>query len=286
MCSGRVHQDLLTASPQRVMTTTAVTDQDRGAPRITDVLATQDGRLLMADIDNKMIKVMSLSDQTSVTSVKLDVALLCFAALSDGLVALAAENNTLFLLEVSGQVAVTSRIKTVRQCVGVADGPDDDTLIVGFWKDGDGPHSIDVITRHGGLVRTVVDANTLTGLKGPSKICIMDGHVMIPDLDQHCVYRVEVTTGRLVDTLTHPQLKAPWQVVADEHGNMYVASGDGQCVLVLTTSGQWRRLLHAPQHSDKGYVCPLSFCLTRSGIVVVWTKGDFSACVVIGYDLL
>ena len=117
-------------------------------------------------------------------------------------------------------------------------------------------------------------------------MCIMDGHVMILDADQHCVYRVEVTTGRLVDTLTHPELKTPWQVVADEHGNMYVTSADGQCVLVLTASGQWRRLLHAPQHSDKDYVCPMALCLTRSGIVVVWVKDDDSARVVIGYDLV
>ena len=279
-----MHQDLLTASPQRVMTTTAVTDQDKETPYITDVLATQDGRLLIADSDSDMIKVMSLSDQTSVTSVKLDVAPGCFAALSDGLVALTTGNNTLFLLDVSGQVAVTSPIKTDREYVGVADGPDDDTLIVSCWNGGGGAASIDVISRHGGLVRTVVDGNTLTGLERPRQICIMDGHVMIPDPDQDCVYRVEVTTGRLVDTLTHPQLKTPWHVVADEHGNMYVASADGQCVLVLTASGQWRRLLHGPQHSDKDYIHPLSLCLTRSGIVVVWMKGDHR--VVIGYDLL
>ena len=240
----------------------------------------------MADIDNKMIKVMSLSHHTSVTSVKLDEAPRCFAALSDGLVALTTVNNTLFLLDVSGQVAVTSRIKTVRQYEGVADSPGDDTLIVSCWKDGGGEASIDVIRRHGGLVRTVVDGNTLTGLKRPRKMCIMDGHVMIPDPDQHCVYRVEVTTGRLVDTLTHPQLKKPWQVVGDEHGNMYVVSVNGQCVLVLTASGQWGRLLYGPQHSDKDYVRPVSLCLTRSGIVVVWMKDDDSASVVIGFDLV
>ena len=170
MCSGRVHQDLLTASPQRVMTTTAVTDGDRRTPFIYDVLATQDGRLLMSDYCNQMIKVMYLSDQTSITSVKLDQKPLSFAALSDGLVALTAGNNTLFLLDVSGQVAVTSRIKTVRWYRGVADGPHDDTLIVSCWKVGDGPPSIDVITRHGGLVRTVVDGNTLTGLKSPRHV--------------------------------------------------------------------------------------------------------------------
>ena len=240
----------------------------------------------MADFNNKMIKVMSLSDQTSVTSIKLDEAPRCFAALSGGLVALTALNNTLFMLDVSGQVAVTSRTKTVRQYLGVADGPDDDTLIVSCWKDGDGSASIDVIRRHGGLVRTVAGGNTLTRLKRPRQICIMGGHVMIPDLDQHCVYRVEATTGQLVNILTHPQLKIPQQVVADEHGNMSASSLGGLCVLVLTASGQWRRLLHAPQHSDKDYVYPSSLCLTRSGIVVVWMKSDRSARVVTGYDLV
>ena len=136
-------------------------------------------------------------------------------------------------------MTVKSRIKTAIEYNCVAQGPDDETLILG----GKGPDGlcVDIVDRTGAKVKTLVDNGTLDRLKYLRELCVSNGHVIIPDTSNHCVYMVEVTTGRLVDTLTHPNMKNPSKVVADAHGNLYLASRDGQCVLVRTPDGQWRK---------------------------------------------
>ena len=220
----------------------------------------------------------------SVSCVRLDSGPLCFAGLSDGLVALTAGNKRVYLLDVTGHVTVKSRMQTVRQYVGVANGPSDDTLIVSCVQGTDGPACVDVIRRDGQMVRRIADGKTPVRLKRPAAICVMDGCMMIPDLEYNCVHRVQVSTGHLVDTLKHPDLKAPGQVAADKRGNLYMSSENGKCVLVLTASGQWRRLLHGPLHSDKDYVGSTCLCLTKSGLVVVW-RNKHNADIVTVYNL-
>ena len=284
MCAGREGQDPLTASPQRVWDTTAVSDQDLMVPCICDVLTTPDGRLLVSDYINQAIKVVSAVSPHSVSRVNLDDGPDCFAALSDGLMALTASNKRVYLLDVTGHVTVKSRMQTARQYVGVADGPSDDTLIVSCMKDSDGPACVDVIRRDGEMVRRIAEGKTPVRLKRPAAICVMEGHVMIPDFEYNCVYKVEVTTGHLADTLKHPELKTPGQVAADGRGNLYVSSEGGKSVFVLAASGQWRRLLHGPQHSDKDYVRSTCLCLTKSGLAVVW-RNKQDADIVIVYNL-
>ena len=183
-----------------------------------------------------------------------------------------------------GDVTVQSRIRTARRYVGVVDDPGDKILIVSCGKDDDGPAGVDVIRQDGRMVRRIVDNKTLTQLRKPLAICVMDNHVMIPDPIHDCVYRVGVTTGLLVDTFTHPHLKKPIQVVADGQGNLYMASRNRQNVLVLTASGQCTSLLQGPQHSDKDYVYPVSLCLTRAGLAVVW-RNKQNVGLVIDYSL-
>ena len=231
-----------------------------------------------------MVKVVVRPGLSTVACLTLRERPLHFARVSDGLVALTTFSNVMYLLYVSGHVTVRSRFHTARQYVGVADGAGDDTLFVSCWKDGHGPACVDVIRRDGEVVRRIAVDKTPTILERPLAICVMDGHVMITDLDHDCVYRVKVTTGRLVDTLTHPDLKKPCQVVVDDQGNRYMASRDGQCVLVLTAGGQWRRLLHGPQHGDKDFVYPVRLCLTKSGMAVVW-RNESSGRRVIVYKL-
>ena len=238
----------------------------------------------MSDYNNQMVKVVSMSSPHVVKHVPLDETPGFFAGLSDGRVALTASNKALFFLDVRGQVTVQSRIRTARRYVGVADGRGDKTLIVSCGKDDDGPACVDVIRHDGRMVRRIVDDKTLTQLRKPLAICVMDNHVMIPDPIHDCVYRVEVTTGLLVDTFTHPHLKKPIQVVADGQGNLYMASRNRQNVLVLTASGQCTSLLQGPQHSDKDYVYPVSLCLTRAGLAVVW-RNKQNICLVIDYSL-
>ena len=282
-----MRQDPLTASPQQVFKTTAVTDQDFTRPGVNDVLITPDGRLLLADYHNKMIKVMSLSHNSPVISVKLNEAPLNFAQLSDGLVALTAENKTVFLVDIGVHVSVKSQVQTARQYTGVADGPEDDTLIVLCCEDPDGPARVDIVQRRDGvLVRTVVGDRTLSGLRRAGRIYLRGVDMLICDWSINCIYKLHVTSGRLMDTITHPDMNGPFGVVADEKGNMYVSCIQSKCVLLLTTGGEWKKLLQAAQHSDKDCDHPMSLCLTMFGIVVVWKQAGGNARVIVGYDLV
>ncbi|KAK7087397.1 E3 ubiquitin-protein ligase TRIM71-like [Littorina saxatilis] len=283
--------DLLTATPRRVFETTAVTDQDTEKPYIHDVLTLHDGRLLMADLHDKMLTALArmLSGEHILPALKLERPPVYLSILSDRLVAVTAFGKNIYLVDVSGQLAIKSLFQTKRQYRGVTDGPDDDTLLVSCHKDNGGPAGVDVIRRDGSLVRTVIDGDTLTGLERVSKICVVDGHVLIPDCGQDCVYRVEVTSGRLVEILTHPDLKGPVHTLADDDGNVYIVCVDGESVVVCSCEGEWRRLLHGPQHGSGENSVPGSMCLTKSGIVVTWLRRNEGTVVfdkVIEYTLL
>ena len=273
-----------------VWDTTAVSDQDSRPPNIVDILTTQDGRLMLSDRTNKMIKVTSMSAGSHITCVRLRENPLYFTALSDGLVALTAEKKTLLLLDVSEGVNVQSRVRTAKQYDCVTEGSDDDTLLVSTCVRYNNTIHVEVVSRNGARLKSLVDSMTLGGLKEPSGMCIFNGYLVISDLQSHCVYRVEVATGHLVNTLTHPDLVSPSQVVADSRGNLYVSSTDAQRVLVLTPRGRWISLLNGHQHSDRNHTLPLSLCVTKTGIVVEWWTGKKmiakNARVIIGYEFM
>ena len=243
---------------------------------------------MLADLKNKAVKIVSLSDPHTVSSsVKMDEAPRRMARLSGGLVAVNTDSKLLHLLDVeAGHASCASPIKTLstsRQYVGVVESPDDDTLLVGCWEDNDGPARVDIIGPDGVVVRTVVDGNSLPGLEKPCQMSVVGGDVLVPDLGQDCVYRVQLSAGRLLETLTHPDLKKPTQVVSDEGRNLYVVSFEGQCVLGQSPRGEWRRLLHGPEHGAKENILPWAMCLiNEAGVAVSWMTDYASAFVVIG----
>ncbi|KAK7087389.1 uncharacterized protein [Littorina saxatilis] len=284
--------DPLTASPKRVFETQAVTDKDVHTPFITDVLTTQDGRLIMADAYNKMVKLATLVEPAIVTScLRLESEPGCLALLRDGVLAVTAKRKTIFFVDVERRLGIRSQCNTARQYVGVTSTPDsDDALLVSCWQNGERAASVDVIRRDGSVLRTVTNGNSLTGLASPRQMCVTDGNVLVPDFEKQCVYRVELTTGNLVNVLTHKQLVKPIEVAADQHRNVYVVSCDNQCVLVRSPSGEWRRLLHGAEHGSRGCVKPFALCLTDSGIVVSWARlhsdNSVAYSLVIGYDFV
>ena len=179
-----------------------------------------------------------------------------------------------------------TRIQTGRRYEGVGEGLTDHTLLVSCGKTDSDPARVDLITRGGEVVRTVVDSTMLTQLSGPHCLCVSGGCVLLSDWWTHAVFTVDITTGQLVDTLTHIDMKSPRQICVDEEGNIFIASDGGRCVLVRSTGKQWRRVVYSPDHTDQGYDWPWGVCVTRSGrLVVAWRK-DFSHSVVTGYDLM
>ena len=239
----------------------------------------------MADCYNDKVKVVDMSDPHTV-SASLTVKEIPWglAVLSDGLVAVTTNKPTIYLL-VSPTLAVTTRIQTDREYAGVAEGLTDQTLLVSCGKTVSDPARVDLITRGGEVVRTVVDSTMLTQLRAPGYLCVSGGCVLLSDWRTHAVYKVDVTTGQLVDTLTHTDMKSPGQICVDGEGNIYIVSANGQRVLVRSTGKQWGRVVYSPDHTDEGCDVPYGVCVTRSGrLVVAWGKG-VSHSVVTGYDL-
>ena len=276
----------MTATPHKVFVVTPASDDDVKKPWITSIVSTQDEKLVMADCGNKKVKVVDMSDPHTVSaSLTVEEQPWGLAVLSDDLVAVTTYNPTIFLLEVSPTLAVTTRIQTGRRYVGVAEGLTDHTLLVSCVKTVSDPARVDLITRGGEVVRTVVDSTMLTQLSKPDFLCVSGGCVLLSDWLTHAVHTVDITTGHLVDTLTHTDIEFPNQVCVDGEGNIYIVSGDGHCVLVRSTGKQWRRVVYSPDHTDQGCDWPHGVCVTRSGrLVVAWGKGN-SNSVVTGYDL-
>jgi hypothetical protein len=89
--------------------------------------------------------------------------------------------------------------------------------------------------------------------------------------------------------LIHPDLRSPHQLCADVAGNVFVANVGGCCVMV-NSHGEWRRLLEAHRHSEKGYINPFGVCVTSSCLFVSWVKREGPefpqvSSVLIGYRL-
>nr|KAG5699692.1 hypothetical protein BaRGS_022090 [Batillaria attramentaria] len=238
-------------------------------------------RLVMIDLNNKMVKVADVTNLHTVLSVTLKDMPLALALLHDGRVAVTAWNKRLYLLDVSGHPTVVSRIKTARQCWGVSAGTTANTLIVScIFR----LINVDVITYEGKFIHTVIDSNTLRDLKWPVYLNTVGGDLLVWDCDSNTVFRVELATGRVVATLTHPDMKAPRQVCVDLSGNVYIACSDSECVLVMSADGRWRRLVEGSQHGDGPRVRPLAVCVTGSRLVVSCDEYP-GYSVVAGYDL-
>ena len=276
----------MTATPHKVFVATPASHDDVDKPRITSIVSTQDEKLVMADCYNNKVKVVNMSDPHTVSaSLTVEETPWGLAVLSDGLVAVTTYNPTIYLLKVSPTLAVTTRVQTGRQYLGVGEGLTDHTLLVSCLETVSDPARVDLITRGGEVVRTVVDSTMLTQLSAPDSLCVSGGCVLLSDWRTHAVYRVDVTTGQLVDTLTHTDMESPCQVCVDGEGNIYIASVGGHCVLVRSTGKQWKRVVYSPEHTDQGCDRPCGLCVTRSGrLVVAWGKSD-SHSVVTGYDL-
>ena len=235
------------------------------------IVCTENEKLVTADFLNHKVNVVDISNPHTVsTSLVVEEKPGCLGLLSHGLVAMTTNSTIIYLLKVTPTLAVAARIQTGRQYTGVAEGPTQHTLIVSSRKTASDPARVDVITIGGDVVKTVVDGTTLKKLWEPRHLCVVDGFVLLSAYEKDAVYKVDLTTGRLVDTLTHSGMKAPRQTCVDREGNIYVVAYGSSSVLVRSSKGRWR-LLVGPLYV-KGERCrPSGLCVTRSAsLVVIW----------------
>ncbi|KAK7108566.1 uncharacterized protein [Littorina saxatilis] len=284
--NGTAKWDALVATPRRVFQTSAATDQDVKPPFICDMLTARDGRVLMGDINNKMVKLLSPDNPSEVAYVQLEGGIRRMALLSGDAVAVNTDIKVIYLVNSNGgEFTVKGRFQTARQYIGMVQGPDDVTLVVGCWKDDDGPARIDVIRHDGSVVRTVADESSIPGLKSPCQLLQLGDRLIIPDLLANCVYILELSSGRLVETVTHADIKKPTQVLVDGRENLYFVSHEGQCVLVRSPEGQWRHLLRGKEDGVNELTSPWAACLIDTGIVVAWNNNFTTPFAVAGYTL-
>nr|KAG5704824.1 hypothetical protein BaRGS_015207 [Batillaria attramentaria] len=212
----------MTWEPRKIFVTKPETDGDTQThgPSISSIVATEDGRVVMADGNNNMIKVADLTDPANtIQSVTLGAVRgelvwpKMLALLQDKQVAVTASEKSVHFVDVSGHPTVVSHVQTARQYCGVSAVKEDDTLVVSC-DNVDGPASVDVISRAGVVLKTIVDSNTLTDLSGPYNLCVTDGLVVVSDYRANAFFEVQLETGR-VRKIMHPDLKGPWGVATD-----------------------------------------------------------------------
>lgn len=310
----------MTTHPRRhIQATNPRTKDDlSGVCYITSVTCTPTGALVMADTRNRMVKVIPASlprkssidrDDSLCNYLSLgephpplysDYATRCLvlleqpcdlATLPDGDVAVTTDSNILYFISAGVHIFVTARVETRRTYSGVAaHSSSSNTLLASSCQDPERrlDACVDVIDRAGRVVRTVVDGAANDWLRSPTCLCLFDDATLhIADYHRHTVLAVDVASGALQETLTHAEMRTPRQICTDKAGNLFVASEYGQCLLVRSPAGQWRKLLNPQDHSRHGFNCPSGVCLTGAGgLVVAWTKttGGFESELV-GYQL-
>ncbi|KAK7487556.1 hypothetical protein BaRGS_00021258 [Batillaria attramentaria] len=205
---------------------------------ITSVLVTDDKKLVMADYFQKEIKVWLSGSLLKVSIGHIPWSL---ALLSDGLVAVTTRDSgkMIDLVNVSGSdPVVVSTIPLDIEYMGVCQG-DGDTLIASSEEGG---ARVDVISRDGEVVRTLVDGSGSSLLREPYFLTRWGDHVYVSDWGSNKVFRVELETGRVDSVfegfnLFDLDLEQPNTVAFDDNGNMYVATGRAH------TENQWRVLI-------------------------------------------
>nr|KAG5693506.1 hypothetical protein BaRGS_006208 [Batillaria attramentaria] len=261
------------------------TDTNKSGSFITALAATEDGLLVMVDENNKMIKTADLANPRRAVHSKVLLTMPHGVTLfqdKQNLGAVTASDKCIYIVDVSDVPHVLSKVKTGRQYKGVASVREDNTLVVGCCSDDDGPASVDVITRDGVMLKTA-EGSTFTNLCGADNLCISCGEVLVCDSKANAVYRVKLDTGRVVLKLTHADMQGPTQVSTDYAGNCYIACSDSQCVMVVTRTGQWRKLLHGPRDGDGPRVKAHAVCAIHSALVVAW-HSDYS--ILAGYNIV
>jgi hypothetical protein len=150
--------DPMTTVPEKMFTFRPETADDKKTPFITSLLALPQGKLLMADYNNYGVKMTDLKSPNKVTaSLELDNAPWCLAAFSPTDVAVTADpSKYIYTLNVGKNIRLVSKVKTQRKYEGISASSVEGTLIVSCNEDGDGPASVDVISRDGKLLRTIV----------------------------------------------------------------------------------------------------------------------------------
>ncbi|XP_070204682.1 uncharacterized protein [Littorina saxatilis] len=280
-------------TPTHILTVPPGTDNDTAEPWVrTAILDSESNRVFLTDATNTSVKVIPLASPYDISEVNLDTmpwGLALVPTQGEKLLAVTSmDYNVIHMIDVTADPTptVVQRIYTGRRYIGV-DAFDDSRMVVSCCRDGrsDQPPSVDFFTLGGNVEGQAVTSQLLTELRDPRYLCVHGVHVYISDFENHCVYKADLSTGQLIDKLTHPQLQSPCQVCTDHTGNLYVTSKEGR-VLVRTRSGQWRSVLEGRQHGEGVRTRPRCVVsVPDTELLVSWDKDVGGDSVLKGYHL-
>lgn len=255
------------------------------ASRITSLVITSSGLLILADYTNESVKLRTMDQSAQPLSLCLNARPWDLAIYKDDVIAVTSGTTVIVLLSIStDNISIDRQVETKQRYWCVASDGQGDTLVVSTIMDHHGTAVVDVITIEGKVLWTLGTEVSDPKIRQPVSLCVLGRDVLVSDKED-VVHRLDVVTGTRSDTLTHSDLKWPGQVAADAAGNIYIASNHQEgCVLVYSASGQWRKLLDGQQHGENERTRPQAVGITENGIIVSW-EWDMSQSVVIGFDL-
>lgn len=254
-----------------------------------------DGRLILADYINVRVLVVPLqgSRQIEATTPRLRNKPLAVCLLpGDRQATVTGSQKSLFLIDLpldltGGEIRV-SNVHTARQYYGIGVTNHFTSALVACCHDDEGgPASVDVITKEGVLLKSIVSDSFL---KEPYHLCITDKELFLLDMSERRIFRVSLGTDSVQLDSLDVALQKPSHLAVDPAGNVYVAEKNAKSVLVVSRDMQQRHLLTAASSSHTAVLGPQALCVTGSNVVVSWyglvspEPRNEQACVVMVYD--
>lgn len=264
--------------------------EEYGNSLVTSVIITEEGKILMADYSQQVVKMSSLQHFHRLEdAVYVGQTPWSLVQLTDGVVAVTMEDQPdITFLRINGSdLEIDSEIQTKRRYRGVAEFGND-TLIVSTRRNDDDwsdlEARIDVITREGIVCDTLLTGEEFSDLVDPLYLTRRGNDVYVSDWASHRVHVLNLESRNVSSLfgsmdLSELGLYQPRVVAFDDNtGDMYVATGgrvcnpysyrDYFCVIQVSPTGRWRNLENYT--SRNGGMFPYGIDVTDSQIIISW----------------
>nr|KAG5689636.1 hypothetical protein BaRGS_029875 [Batillaria attramentaria] len=116
----------------------------------------------------------------------------------------------------SGQLVMADWNNSMLKICDLNNRTVENTLIVSCTSDDDGPASVDVITRHGGFLQTLLNTSMVHELDSPEYLWKHGGELLVSDPCANAVHRLQVDKKCPVTKLAHSFLQFPHQTVVTQ----------------------------------------------------------------------
>lgn len=224
----------------------ATSPMDERCAELTGGTFLPDDRLMLVDNANKKLKLFT-PDGDLLCEFELCSAPWDITCIPGGMAAvtLPTEKKVMLVSGMNDCITPVEQFSTSGKCYGIAYSYYAKDLVVTCDTPGDGMATVKVITLSGEEQRNIaIGANGRSIIARPSYVATnpFDAEVYVSDEGNNTVIGITMS-GEVRFKHSHPYLKLPVGIAADNHGCIYVC-GNGSCdILQMTRDGQRIRLL-------------------------------------------